>query len=229
VSARYDADAFRFERRYDAAARTLVVGADSATAERFTLRPHLLGGDNSRAGRDSYLNVALARGLPIDLTVHIGIGDGELDLGDLWLSRLMVVVAMSETTLNFRTPNAQPMDKLTIISALGGVTLHRLGNARAKKVELDVGVGGAEVDMRGEWTGDMTLDANVSVGGLELQVPRDAGVKVQVATKLGSLDAKGFTQKDGAWVSPNWDTATRHLTVVGGAKMAGVDVSWREP
>ena len=229
VSARYDADIFRFERNYDPAKHQLFVGADSATAERFTLRPHFFSDQNKRSTKGGYLTVALARGIPINLTVNLAMGGSEIDLGGLWLSHLLVLASMGEATITFRTANPQPMHEIVIDASLGGITIKQLGNARAERVRLNVGLGGADVDVRGAWTGEMTLDGTVTMGGLNLSVPRDAGVKVTAYTKLAGLDAKGFVKKDGAYYSANYETAPRKLTVTGGVTLGGIEVNWVEP
>jgi len=229
LNARFDADNERIVRRYDASASTLFVGADSATAERYGVHPQIFSGSSRRSPRGGYLTVALARGIPLNLGVKIAAGEGEIELGDLWLSHLVVLSTMSDATVDFRTPNPQPMHELVVDASIGGITIKRLGNARAERVNLSVGIGGADVDMRGAWTGETTIFGQVTMGGLVLEVPRDAGVKITTSTTLAGLDAKGFERRDGAYFSPNYATATRKLNVTGGVTMGGVEVSWVEP
>ena len=111
ISIRYDADRFRPERRYDATTHTLTVGADSATIELFSLRPRTLAGDSHNNAKGGEMTLALARGIPLDLTVKFGVGEAELDLGDLWISHLRVEAALGGATITFRTPNSRPMDR----------------------------------------------------------------------------------------------------------------------
>lgn len=229
LNARFDADNERILRRYDAATSTLYVGADSATAERFGMHAHLFSGSGRSSEKGGYLTVALARGIPLNLGVKLSAGAGEVELGDLWLSHLVVLSTMSDATVDFRTANPQPMKEAVFDASIGGITIKRLGNARAERVYLNVGIGGAEVDMRGAWTGETTIVAVVTMGGITLQVPRDAGVKITTSTTLAGLDTKGFERRDGAYFSPNYATAARKLNVTGGATMAGVAVSWVEP
>ena len=229
LNARFDADVSRFERRYDAATRTLTVGVDSATVDRVTHRPRFMNSTQHRETTPGYFTLGLARGIPIDLTAYLAMGDAEFQLGDLWISKLTVTTALSDAAIDFTTPNLQPMDELLIDASIGALTVRRLGNARAKKVRLLIGIGGGEIDLRGAWTGEMALDASVTVGGLELRVPRDAGVKVNATTTLADLEATGFVKRDGVYYSPNYETAARKVTVDARAKLAGVEVSWIEP
>ena len=228
INARFDADVSRFQRGYDASTRTLTVGVDSATLDRVSMHAHLVSGPPRRDLR-GYFTLGLARGIPIDLTTHLAMGDAEFELGDLWIGKMTVTCALSDATLDFSTANSQAMDELTIDASIGGLTVRRLGNARAKKVRLLIGVGGAEVDLRGAWTGEMAVEATVALGGFELKVPRDAGVKVIASTTLAGLDAEGFVKHDGAYWSPNYETAARKVTVDAHATLAGFEVSWIEP
>jgi predicted membrane protein len=87
-------------------------------------------------------------------------------------------------------------------------------------------LGGGDVSLRGDWTGDMTLDVTVAVGGLQVRVPRDAGVKVTALTHLGGIDAAGFTEKNGDYTSPNYATATRKVLITGSVSLGGLKVTW---
>ena len=120
VSVKYDAQHFRAEEKFDAVTRTLTVGADSATAELFSLRPryHVEGKD--RNTKDAAMTVALARGIPIDLTVKMGIAEGDIDLGNLWIDRARVEVTMAGATVDFSTLNQHPMKSLDIEALMGG-------------------------------------------------------------------------------------------------------------
>jgi hypothetical protein len=44
-------------------------------------------------------------------------------------------------------------------------------------------------------------------------VPSDVGVRVTVKKGLASFDHEGLVERDGAWVSRNWDSAPHKLHV----------------
>ncbi len=226
---KYDADVFRAEKRYDAATRTLYVGADSATADRLTLRPHNIHGSGEKGRKGGEMTLALARGIPLDLTVELGIGYASIDLGDLWLDRARFESAMGGAEIDFATANIHPMRELDIDAALSGVTVGHLGNARAQRVKVTAALAGGELDLRGAWTGEMTLDLTATLGGFELKVPSDAGVRITASSKLGGIDAKGYTLRDGTYYSANYATAKRKLTITGSATLGGLEVNWVEP
>jgi hypothetical protein len=230
LSMRYDANIFRTQKSYDPASHTLSVGADSATAERFSLRPHFFGGDNAKAVKDeekvAEMTLGIARGIPLDLNVKTGIGASVLDLGNLWIANARIESTMGEMMITFSTANQRPMQELRIDAMMSGLGVKELGNARAKTVKMSATLGGGEANLRGDWTGDMTLDVTVAVGGLQIRVPRDAGVKITALTHLGGIDAAGFTEKDGEYTSPNYATATRKVLITGSVSLGGLKVTW---
>jgi hypothetical protein len=86
--------------------------------------------------------------VPMDAKIHMGVGGGSLDLGDLNLQSL----------------------------------------------ELDLGVGGAEVDLTGSWEADLEANIHSGVGGLKLVLPRDVGVRVEAEAGLGAVEALEFNR-----------------------------------
>lgn len=230
LNVRYDANFFRTQKLYDPTTHTLTVGADSATAERFSLRPHFFGNDDAKAVKDeeklAEMNLGVARGIPIDLTVKTGIGASVLDLGNLWIANAHIESTMGDVNVNFSTANQRPMQELRIDAMMSGVSVKELGNARAKTVKMSATLGGGEASLRGDWTGDMTVDVNVAVGGLQIRVPRDAGVKITAVTHLAGIDAAGFTESKGEYTSQNYATATRKVLITGTVSLGGLKVTW---
>ena len=77
-----------------------------------------------------------------------------------------------------------------------------------------MGVGSLDLDLGGEWTRDIDVDASVAMGGLTLRVPSDAGVRVKVSSFLASFDKSGMSKRsDGWWYSDGYDSAARRIRV----------------
>jgi hypothetical protein len=226
VRMRYDASQFRPEQRYDSTTRTLRVGADSATMRLFSLNPRHVRFSSGDVARASDLVLGLPRGVPLDLDLDFGAADARLDLSGLWVDRLRLESGASETTVTFGTPNPRPMRELRVETGLAGVTLRQLGNANARSIVVGTSIGGADLDFSGAWTGDVSLDLHVVLGGTTLRVPRDVGVVLRLAKRFGGLDAEGFTERGGAYYSANYEHAARHLSVDGGATLGGVEIVW---
>jgi hypothetical protein len=228
VRMRYDADRFHPERRYDSTTHTLTIGGDSAVARIFALdRRRIRMGMGQRTTGDS-LSLALAQGVPVDLTLALGATDSRIDLTGIALSRLRAEVAASDARITFGAPNPVTLQELAIHSAAAGLRVSQLGNARARSVRINTAVGDADIDLSGAWSGEMSLDLHAMMGSIRLRVPTDVGVRMTISRLLGGLDAPSFTERDGSYYSPNWDRATRKLVVNGDAALAGIRVIWRE-
>jgi hypothetical protein len=74
----------------------------------------------------------------------------------------------------------------------------------------------------------MTIRADVALGGVTINVPRDVGVEARISRTLGSFDAPGLTERDGAFYSANWNQAKRKLILDGSATMGSIDLVWIE-
>jgi len=230
IDMRYDADVFRVEKTYDAASHTLRVGADSATAVRFNLSAKNFRGSNSHGRAESgTMTLYLARGVPLDLTVQLGIATADLDFGELWVDRAKIEAAMGAAAISFPTPNVHPMRELIVDAAFGGLSIDHLGNARARHVRIEAALGGGEIDLRGEWTGEMTIEVSSVLGGFNISAPTDVGVRVNSTMRLAGMGLKGFTKRGDAYYSPNYDAAKRKVIIIAVATLGGYDVRWVAP
>ena len=183
---------------YDAEARRLRVGAR---------RP------GEGAGGAPELRLDLARSVPVALTVNMGTAEADLDLGGMRLTRLAVESGASDAVLHFDAPNRVPMERLELDVGAASLRARGLANARARDVRVRMNVGSAELDFDGEWTNDVELQLQITVGKVVLRVPDDVGVRVETSGVLGSFDESGFERRGEAWLSPNWNTAARKLVV----------------
>jgi predicted membrane protein len=59
-----------------------------------------------------------------------------------------------------------------------------------------MGAGRVTLDLTGNWQQDMDASIDGGIGELTLRLPSDIGVRVEVDTGIGSVDASGLT-KDG--------------------------------
>ena len=186
---------------YDAAHRRLRIGAR---------RP---AGD-APSGGSPELRLDVARTVPVALTIRMGTAKADLDLGGMMLTRLSVESGASDAELHFDTPNAVPMERLELDVGAASLRARGLANARAREVHVKMNVGTAELDFGGDWTGDIELDLQVTLGKATLRVPADVGIRVDATRYLASFQRVGFVRgDDDAYYSDNWDTARRKLHV----------------
>jgi predicted membrane protein len=78
---------------------------------------------------------------------------------------------------------------------------------------VDAGVGSVELDLGGQWTQDIDLRIEVTLGVVTIHVPSDVGVRVSLKKTLASFAHEGLVQRDGAWVSTNWESAPHKLRI----------------
>jgi hypothetical protein len=205
---RYDERATDAIHEYNAEDHTLVLGVDRGT-ENFGIRA-VRGGSHEGS---SELDVGLNRAVPMELDVKIAGTESTLELGGLRVTRLEVNCAASGATVSFGSPNRAQMETLTMHVAGAGAKIDNLGNANVATVMLKGAAGGMKVDFGDALLRDVTINAELALGGLQITLPRGVGIMVRSKSRLGSFDGAGLKKVGDAWYSENWNQATRKVTV----------------
>jgi hypothetical protein len=118
-------------------------------------------------------NLRLNADVLMEMSVSLGAGRTDLDLGSLSLTGLDIDAGAGEITADLS----------------GASSLTRLG--------VKMGVGGLDLDLTGDWQQDLDAKIEGGVGEATLRLPRTAGVRVEVQGGLGTVNASGLT-KDGS-------------------------------
>lgn len=200
---RYDATRAEPKHSYDLTSRKLQLGVEKSDV-RFS------GGKDNESGQ---LQLELSRTTPWDLTLDLGAVEADLDLTGLKLARLKIESGASDGRVRFDSLNPIPMRNLQISLGAANFRADRLANANTREIVVDAGVGNVELDLGGQWTQDIELKAEITAGIVTVHVPSDVGVRVAVDKVIASFDHQGLIERDGEWVSPNWDTAKHKLRV----------------
>lgn len=200
---RYDERRAAPVHRYDASARSAVLGLETREgARRFSNR------DES-----GELRLVLPTGTPLDLDLQLGGTESRLDLGGLALRSLRLECGATDANVVFSQPNRARMSDLTIdVGAADLLALH-LANANADQIRVHGGVGVIDLEFGGTWTRDLTVDAKLAVGNLILRVPADVGIRLDIDRLIAGFEHEGMVKRDGAWYSTNYDEAPHKLTV----------------
>jgi len=132
----------------------------------------LLGGDT-----DAYVHVYLPPDIPIALEVSVEKGGFEAELGGLWITETDIRYAMGGFSLDVSEPLREPMESLTIHGKMGGFEAGRLGNASPRVLTVECQMGGADVDLRGDWLRDCDISLAVRMGGMAVIVPDEVEVE----------------------------------------------------
>lgn len=173
----------------------------------------------------SRMELQLGRRVPVDLDVAIGAAESTLRLGGVPLTGLSLTTGASETRVRFDEPNPARMDRLVVRSGAASLDVVGLGNAAARRMRFESGVGELTLDFTGRWTRDAEVSVKMGVGELRLRVPRDLGVQVRKSTLLSSFSALGFEKVGDRYRTENWDEADHHLELQIDAAFGSIDVT----
>lgn len=134
---------------------------------------------------------------PMNLTLHAGAYQGDLDLSGVPLRNLTINDGASQSEVSFDTLNPEEMDTFEYDSGASSVTLKGLANANFETMKFNGGAGDYTLDFSGDLQRDATVTVNGGVGNLKIIVPSDTAVKVVVEHGIGSVDTTGTWQVSG--------------------------------
>lgn len=172
------------------------------------------------------LTLELPPDLPTELDLRFGAVEAALELGGLHLTGLVIETGASDTRMDFRRPNAVPIERCRFAAGAAALRVEGLANARCRSLQFEGGVGDILLDFSGEWTQDVEARIEMGVGALTLRVPETVGVSLERQSFLTTFDADRMTRRDGRWVSDNWDRARHRITVHVRAALASVELAW---
>lgn len=180
-----------------------------------------------REGPRNKLRMAFTGEIPLDLNITTGVGDTRLSLSGMKLSRLDFESGVGAAKISAYEPNAVPCEYIRMKSGVGSLEAVGLANLNFRNLEFEGGVGGASLDFTGEWRQNADIDVQVGVGGVDLRLPREIGVKVEAEKHfLSGLQLEGFTQRDDAHYSQNYNDAKIRITVHVTTGIGGLKITW---
>ncbi len=174
------------------------------------------------------LRLNLTDSLPVNLRVNTGVGDARLALSRLHLSSLDVESGVGSCRMTSYDPNPAVCDSIRLHSGVGGMDATGLGNLNFRRLEFEGGVGGANLDLSGQWKQDAEISIRVGVGGVSMRMPRDVGVKVSSEKHfLSGLQLDGF-HKEGSedYYSENYTKSKVKVTIDVKTGIGGFRISW---
>ncbi|MFL5579135.1 MAG: hypothetical protein ACJ8AO_02095 [Gemmatimonadaceae bacterium] len=214
---KYDARRAEPVHVYDAEGRSLRLGV--------TQQSMRFSGNRDMDGAEMRLD--LTRSVPLDLSLELGAVEADLDLSGLRLEALKLETGASETRLRFDAPNTSRMRALDLQVGAASFRGSRLANANADEVRVRGTVGEVELDFGGQWTRDVELHVEVTLGSVTVHVPADVGVRLELDRFLSSFEHDGMTKRGGAWVSDNWETARYHLRIKSRSALGSFELDHR--
>lgn len=199
---RYDEESVSPVHRYDAENRTLTLGLSDASVH--------LGRDRKRRA-EGELRVALSRLVPMDLDLELGAAAARLDLGGLALREVHLETGASESRIDFAARNPLRMHLMEVSAGAASLQITNLANANVARIHVRGGAGSVLLDFGGALERDVDVDAEMALGSVEIRVPRDAGIRVELSRFLAGFDHPGLEKRGDAWYSENWDSAPRRV------------------
>ncbi len=172
------------------------------------------------------LYFAVSREVPTNLTLEVGAVSADLDLGGAALTGLTVRTGASETSIRFDTPNPETLNEMVFEVGAAEFEARKLGNAHFRHLSFEGGVGDIMLDLTGEWQESAEIEIKMGLGALELRLPRDVGIRVTKKSFLAAFNHDGLQKVDGAYVSPNWDSAEIQLDIDLKATLGAIEINF---
>jgi uncharacterized protein DUF2154 len=93
-----------------------------------------------------------------------------------------------------------------------------LGSLNLRSLEIHMGVGELNLDLRGEPKHSYDVSIAGGVGHASVRLPKDAGIYAKARGGVGGISARGLEKEDGRWINPAHarSAATIHLDIRGG-------------
>jgi len=175
---------------------------------------------------DNELNFNFPPLIKTDLFLEFGVGEADINLTDLAITKLNVDCGLSDVEIHIDDRNSVTCESVNIENGLGDLDIFGLGNLAAKDMEINIGLGSATIDLSGDKIHDTTVDVDVGLGSLELTLPKNANIKLDVDSSfLSSINIYGLKQKKNKrWVSPNWKNNYPTIVLDINVGMGSVDI-----
>lgn len=155
----------------------------------------------------------------LDMDIQAGAGQGELDFTGLQIEKLDIDLGAGDFTLRFDEPNPAKMDRFTLDVGAASLEINGVGNASPEDMVVQGGAGEITLDLTGDWARSANIEVTAGFGQLNLYLPDDVGVKVDVTSGLANVETSGLRRSGDAYVNDAYDEAEIELII---AVTAGV-------
>ena len=176
------------------------------------------GGDEGSWGIPSSANMhnewdlAFANGVPMNVNLTMGAGNGHLDLSGLQLTRLEVNAGAGDVDIRCDAPNSVVAEQFTLRTGAARAVVTNIGNVGASKVTIQGGAGDIELDFGGDWRESAEVGVVTGVGALTLRLPDSVGARVEIEG-LTTIDNEGLRKEGDAYVNAAWGQSAVQLSI----------------
>jgi hypothetical protein len=216
----YDEDRFVPVSDFDPSSSTVVLGLRAAGE----------GGVRVVSGNQlrQLATVAISPRADLALDLSLGAVDADVELGGLRISDLDLKTGASRATVRFSRPNGMRCRHAGFSAGAAEVSILGLGNSRCDEIDFEGGMGTMLLDFSGVWSSSAHVEVKMAVGEITLRLPKRVGVRLAMDKFLTSFEAAGLLRRGDSFVSPNYDSAERRLSIDLTTAMGGVNVEWVE-
>ena len=117
---------------------------------------------------------------------------------------------------------------MTLVAHVGAGEAHlTLGSLNLRRVELTVGAGEVDIDLRGTPSVSYVVSVHGGVGQATIHLPKTVAISASAAGGLGDIAVKGLEKRDGRWINPAVPSSpvTIELDVRGGVGQIELDAN----
>jgi hypothetical protein len=115
----------------------------------------------------------------------------------------------TEYDWRLRFNDNKPLDMFVNLGA--GEANLRLGSLDLRSVQVDMGVGKLDLDLRGTTRNDYNVRIHGGVGEADVHLPADAGISAYAKGGIGGIRADGLNKDGDRYRSGNWEKAAHRI------------------
>ncbi len=177
-------------------------------------------------GFDNEMEFYFPPQIKTDLFLDFGVGDAEIDLTDISITKLNINCGLSDVEIEINKRNNVVCESVSIENGLGDLDISGLGNLAAKHIDINIGLGSADIDFTGDRIYDTDVNVDVGLGSLDMILPKKVNIEIYVDSSfLSSVDIYGLKQKKNKlWVSPHWESSFPTFKMDVNVGMGSVDI-----
>jgi hypothetical protein len=117
----------------------------------------------------------------------------------------------TENRWSLKLSDAVPMDVSTHMGV--GEAHMKLGSLNLRSVQLNVGVGDVEMDLRGDPKHSYDVQIHGGVGEATVHLPGNVAISATASGGIGDISVKGLEKRDGRWINPRHESAPVTITL----------------
>jgi hypothetical protein len=196
--------------------------------DRSSLKINLEGEGTSFINSDeNRMNLHLHPDVELDLESNTGVGESDLNLTGMKISRLVLHSGVGETRLAMLEANQTSCELVEVVSGVGELDVIGLGNFNFSRLRFKGGIGESTLEFSGDWDEIGSVSIEVGVGEIDILIPRDIGAELTVSKGLFSdYDIDGFTKRGDVFFSDNMDRVDKTVQIEVRSGLGEVNVRW---